>query len=146
MPTKTYSTLLFQAVILADAALAQSANRRLQQGVMDQEPKSFAVDQCVWLDPFGVSGTVSVMPKDATWVNDFLIIEEAWTHGLDVRAIDYCTIRQNEFHSMQLILGQSDVKNDKEIRLLKHGGDGGACKQWVLKDHDYITKVQYQFN
>lgn len=86
------------------------------------------------------------MPKEATWVNDFSIIEDAWTHGLDVRAIDYCTIRENEFHSMQLILGQSDVKNDKEIRLLKHGGDGGSCKQWVLKDHDYITKVQYQFN
>ena len=31
------------------------------------------------------------------------------------------------------------------IRLRKHGGSGGECSKWVLKENDYIREIQFTF-
>ena len=74
---------------------------------------------------------------------------ENWQHGWDMRALNYCVDTVYEggrFKSMQVVLGHEDVPNDPEIPLQRHGGTGGECYTWRLPDHDYIVRVQYQFD
>ena len=66
---------------------------------------------------------------------------------MDVRTIHYCVDEvSQEFISMQVVLGHTEIEGDEAIPLLSHGGPGGECKKWVLPDHDFITEVRYTFN
>ena len=113
------------------------------------ELSALVADQCIWLDPFGVSGMMVFMPEGGEWISDYKLLETDWQHGWDMRALNYCVdpvAEGGKFRSMQVVLGHEDVKGDKEYPLHKHGGPGGDCYEWRLPDHDYVTKVQYQFD
>ena len=72
---------------------------------------------------------------------------QLWDYGMDVRALIYCIDSTfGTFKSMMVVLGHSGVKDDTEIKLLKHGGPGGKCKRWSLNDEDYIERIEYMYD
>ena len=86
-------------------------------------------------------------PDEGYWVSDGYTIVPEWSHGVDVRAINYCIDPlSSNFISMQVILGHSGVLDDEELVLLKHGGDGGSCNRWSLNDNDYINRIEYTYD
>ena len=65
---------------------------------------------------------------------------------MGVRAINYCVNAQdNTFKALQIIVGKEGDASS-EVALRKHGGEGGACRQWRLEAGDYIRNVQYTWN
>ena len=77
------------------------------------------------------------------WIDDGEILKAGeWEPGMGVQAIRYCVDEAEIFLSMQVIVGNEDVR----IPLQKHGGPGGTCMEWRLVVDDYITKVQYTWN
>ena len=64
---------------------------------------------------------------------------------MNVKEVDYCQDRYNSyfFKSVRLVVGDD---NGYLIPLRKHGGEGGECRKWVLKQDDYIREIQYTFN
>ena len=78
------------------------------------------VDDCIWLDPFGVSGLVVSMPNGGVWVSDYDLLHANWEHGWDMRALNYCIDDMYEggrFRSIQVVLGHEDVEGDPDIEL-----------------------------
>lgn len=70
-----------------------------------------------------------------------------WTHGLDVRAINYCIDQfTSAYVSLQVVLGHSGVDGDEELPLEKHGAEGGTCRRWELNDDDYIRQIEYSYD
>ena len=61
---------------------------------------------------------------------------------MGVKAVNYCVSDDDVFKSMQVIVGN----DEREVKLRKHGGSGGTCRQWRLADDDYIRMIQYTWN
>ena len=70
------------------------------------------------------------------WVDDAeVILGGGWSEGMTLSTIIYCTLSDNTFASIQIILADD---KDNELELRKHGIHGGECREWDLEDDDYI--------
>jgi len=52
--------------------------------------KALTSEECIYINPFGVSGMVVFMPEGGEWVDDSNLLFEKWEHGWDMRALNYC--------------------------------------------------------
>lgn len=85
---------------------------------------------------------------EGEWIDDGDVLKQQWKPGMDIRAVNYCTDKENGwFTSLQLMVGSSEEEDpDQWIKLRKHGAAGGSCYRWTLQSEDYIRRVQYTWN
>ena len=85
-------------------------------------------------------------PSVGSWVDDSSILLEKWAIGMEMKALNYCLDETDlTFISMQLVLG-SEEEGVEELKLQKHGGEGGWCHRWELKPGDQVARIEYTYN
>ena len=45
---------------------------------------------------------------------------------------------------MQMTVGNPET--DEEIKLYKHGGEGGECHRWNILKGDFIERIEYTYD